>query len=191
MSPQRYNRTNFVTSSVAAKIIEAMTNARADGLQHYVTNKHEQRWLRVCIKPVEGCASGFTFEFLAGNGQDVGHLIMQALFVWQDSFVVAFGQLLSELYSVTAHPYELAKAAVLREQRQARADHLIGSLKDRGVTHSFRTPAGITVFGRFVRSWFGRKGFEVIADATGNAFMRPYKLDAEAFWYGTTQGALK
>uniref|UniRef100_A0AAU6VZ98 Membrane protein n=2 Tax=unclassified Ghunavirus TaxID=2749940 RepID=A0AAU6VZ98_9CAUD len=185
MHPQRFNRTNFVTQTVAAKIIEAMKAALNDGLQHYVENKRGQRWLRVCIKPVQGCgAAQYTYEFLAGNGQDVGHLILEALFVWNPTHERMFSMLVGTSYGLTAHPYTTARRRAIQEKRKA----VERDLKDRGVTSSFRTDGGITLLGRWKRSWLGRKVFEVLADAKGNPVPKPYALDREAMLYGTVQG---
>uniref|UniRef100_A0AAU8BTP1 Uncharacterized protein n=1 Tax=Pseudomonas phage PMBT23 TaxID=3137284 RepID=A0AAU8BTP1_9VIRU len=190
MFPQRYNRTNFVTNVVAVKILAAMEAALHDGLQHYVENKRGQRWLRVCIRPVEGTGSRYTFEFHAVNGQEVGHLILQALFVWSSENERRFSTLLGKLHGLREHPYILK----LRSDAQALQDAADTArrelLKKLGASHSFRTPSGITVLGRYTRNWLGRKQFLAIADAQGRAFGKPYKLDNEAFLYGTTQGLL-
>lgn len=188
-SPQRFNRTNFVTNRVAANILQAMQKALSDGLQHYVENKRGQRWLRVCIKPVDGSDNRFTYEFLAGNGQDVGHLILQALFVWDSTYEATFARLIGELYSLTKHPYTLRRQAVAKVKREAAERLRLERLKAMGVTHSFRTDSGTTLLGRWRRSWLGRKVFEVLSDHSGLAVERPYKLTSEAQAYGSVQGA--
>ncbi len=188
MFPQRYNRNNFVTNAVASKILAAMEAALHDGLQHYVENKRGQRWLRVCIRPVDGTDNRFTFEFHAGNGQQVGHLILQALFVWESDKERHFSTLIAQLYRLTTHPYTLARQkeaqALLDKADKERRDWL----KARGVTHSFKAPGGITYLGRWSRNWLGRKQFIAIADAQGREFFKPFKLDKEALWYGAVQG---
>ena len=148
---QRYNRTNFVTRTVAQGIVKAMTLALQDGLQHYVENKRGQRWLRVCIKPVEGSDSRYTYEFRAGNGQDVGHLVFQALFIWDRDLEVSFSRLLAELYGYVKHPYWVAKQKALDEQRSIKEAQHKYHLSKLGVTHSYRTPNGITYLGYWKR----------------------------------------
>lgn len=188
MFPQRFNRTNFVTTTVAGKIIEAMRAALGDGLQHYVENKHGQRWLRVCIRPVDGSDSKFTFEFHAGNGQQVGHLILEAMFNWHRDQERAFSELLGELYHYSVHPYTAARQAE-REAKRKKVETLRrDALKGMGVTHSFRTMSGHTLLGRYKRDWLGRKTFEALADHKGTPYAKPFKLDREAYLYGTTQG---
>lgn len=104
---QRYNRTNFVSAAFAERLIAAMRGALNDGYAHYVENRHGQRWLRVDVKPDE--FGGYTFQFLAGSGQDVGHLILQAIFVWSKEAEAAFSGLLSELYTRSEHPLLTAR----------------------------------------------------------------------------------
>ncbi|WYW04352.1 hypothetical protein Kurepalu2_00005 [Pseudomonas phage vB_PpuP-Kurepalu-2] len=189
MFPQRYNRTNFVSAAVASKILKAMQGALNDGLQHYVENKRGQRWLRVCIRPVEGSDSRFTFEFHAGNGQSVGHLILQALFVWSAEHEGEFSRLLGELYRLTSHPYIVWRQKEAQAIREAADKERRDWLKARGITHSFKAPGGVTYLGRWVRNWLGRKKFLAIADHKGAEFFKPFKLDTEAQLYGTIQGA--
>ncbi|WYW04450.1 hypothetical protein Mudajogi_00005 [Pseudomonas phage vB_PpuP-Mudajogi] len=189
MFPQRYNRTNFVTSAVAVKILSAMQGALKDGLQHYVENKRGQRWLRVCVRPVDGSDSRFTFEFHAGNGQSVGHLILQALFVWSGEHEREFSRLVGELYRLTTHPYTLARQAEAKALADAADKERRDWLKARGITHSFKAPGGITYLGRWTRNWLGRKKFLAIADHNGNEFYKPFKLDNEALYYGSVQGS--
>lgn len=104
---QRYNRTNFTSARFADRLISAMQGALTDGFAHYVENRHGQRWLRVNVVPTEN--GGYTFQFLAGNGQDVGHLILQACFVWSKEAEGAFSGLLSELYTRFEHPLITAR----------------------------------------------------------------------------------
>ncbi|ALO79966.1 hypothetical protein AU161_gp06 [Pseudomonas phage PPPL-1] len=189
MFPQRYNRTNFVTTAVAVKILAAMEGALADGLQHYVENKRGQRWLRVCIKPIEGSDNRFTFEFHAGNGQEVGHLILQALFTWSSDNERHFSTLLGKLYALRLHPYTLWRQKEAQEKQEAADKERREWLKARGITHSFKAPGGITYLGRWVRNWLGRKKFLAIADHNGHEFFKPFKLDNEALYYGSVQGS--
>ncbi|WYW04206.1 hypothetical protein Kallioja_00008 [Pseudomonas phage vB_PpuP-Kallioja] len=104
---QRYNRTNFTSAAFAERLIAAMRGALSDGYAHYVENRHGQRWLRVDVKPDE--FGGYTFQFLAGSGQDVGSLILQACFVWSEETERAFSGLLAELYTRTEHPLLTAR----------------------------------------------------------------------------------
>ena len=80
----RYNRTNFVSNGFAARLLKAMRGALTDGYAHYVENRQGKRWLRVNVVTAEGSDSGYAFQFLANNGQEVGHLLLSALFVWDD-----------------------------------------------------------------------------------------------------------
>ncbi len=104
---QRYNRTNFTSAAFAERLIAAMRGALSDGYAHYVENRHGQRWLRVDVKPDD--FGGYTFQFLAGSGQDVGSLILQACFVWSEEHERAFSGLLSELYTRSEHPLLTAR----------------------------------------------------------------------------------
>lgn len=186
---QRYNRTNFVSAAVASKIITAMRDAITTGHQQYVENKRGQRWLRVCIKP-DGYSQGrYDFEFRAGNGQDVGYQIMQALFVWSSDHERMFSELLGELYSMTEHPYTVNRQKAIEREKQLRAIAYRDHLRKLGITHSFRTPMGVTHLGRWERNWWGRKRFVCIANAHGKAYGKAFTLDAESCLYGTIQGA--
>lgn len=104
---QRYNRTNFTSAAFAGRLIDAMKGSLSDGFAHYVENRHGQRWLRVNVVPTE--SGGYTFQFLAGNGQEVGHLILQAAFHWSKEVEWTFSGLLSELYTMTEHPLLTAR----------------------------------------------------------------------------------
>lgn len=107
---QRYNRTNFVSERVARGIVTAMTACLADGFAHYIEDRKGQRWLRVDVVP-NLSGQGYTFEFLAGNGQEVGPQIMQAIFSWSKGAERAFSELLSELYTRFEHPLITARRA--------------------------------------------------------------------------------
>lgn len=104
---QRYNRTNFTSAAFALRLVSAMQGALTDGYAHYVENRHGQRWLRVNVIPTD--CGGYTFQFLAGNGQEVGHLILQAAFHWSKEVEKAFSGLLSELYTRYEHPLLTAR----------------------------------------------------------------------------------
>ncbi|WGH28267.1 hypothetical protein 10P302A_gene0007 [Pseudomonas phage 10P302A] len=104
---QRYNRTNFTSSGFAVRLIAAMQGAIHDGYAHYVENRQGKRWLRVNV--VSEGDNGYTFQFLANNGQEVGHLILSALFVWGDDLERQFSALMSELYTRTEHPLVTAR----------------------------------------------------------------------------------
>lgn len=104
---QRYNRTNFTSTAFAGRLIDAMKGALSDGYAHYVENRKGHRWLRVNVVPCE--FSGYTFQFLAGNGQEVGHLILQAAFQWSKEAEQAFSMLLNEVYTRMEHPLITAR----------------------------------------------------------------------------------
>lgn len=106
---QRYNRTNFTSTAFAGRLIDAMKGALTDGYAHYVENRNGQRWLRVNVIPTDN--GGYTFQFLAGNGQEVGHLILQAAFQWSKEIEATFSGLLSELYTRSEHPLITARRA--------------------------------------------------------------------------------
>jgi hypothetical protein len=105
---QRFNRTNFTSAAFASRLIAAMQGAMSDGYAHYVENRHGQRWLRVNVVSLEGC-NGYTFQFLAMNGQEVGHLILQALFNWSVEAERLFTGLVNELYTRNEHPLVTAR----------------------------------------------------------------------------------
>lgn len=104
---QRYNRTNFTSARVAKSIVAAMSAALADGFAHYIEDRNGQRWLRVNVIPTG--YGGYTFEFLAKNGQEVGAQILQALFQWPEDVERAFSGLMGEVYSLTEHPLILSR----------------------------------------------------------------------------------
>lgn len=114
---QRYNRTNFTSGAFAGRLIDAMKAALTDGYAHYVENRHGQRWLRVNVIPTDN--GGYTFQFLAGNGQEVGHLILQAAFLWSKEAECAFSGLLNELYTRFEHPLITARRADSQPDRES------------------------------------------------------------------------
>lgn len=99
---QHYNRTNFTSARVAKGIVEAMAASLADGFAHYIEDRNGQRWLRVNVIPTG--YGGYTFEFLAKNGQDVGAQILQALFQWHKDVERSFSDLMGQVYSLKEHP---------------------------------------------------------------------------------------
>lgn len=183
-----FNRTNFVTATFVEKLLEAMRYALATGYAHYVENRHGQRWLRVTVLYTDSPTDRLSFQFLAGRGQNVGDLILQALFHWHPDHEREFSRLLGELYAMTEHPYTVNRRAAIAAQKLLREQEHKEYLKSQGITHSFRTPSGITYLGRWERSWWGRKRFRAIADATGKVFAKQFTLDREALLYGTLQG---
>lgn len=189
MSPQRYNRTNFMTSEVARKIIAAMQGALNDGLQHYIENRLGQRWLRVCVRPVEGSEGHYTFAFHAGNGQDVGHLILQALFSWSHDLEHSFSLLLGELYARKVHPYTTARQQKELDIRREEEATFKFRLRAVGATESFRTLEGATVYGKMVRRWYAPSYFLVLADGRGRLYKKGVKIKGDAFQLGCYQGA--
>lgn len=123
---QRYNRTNFTSGAFAFRLIAAMQGAMSDGYAHYVENRHGQRWLRVNVVSLEG-NNGYSFQFLANNGQEVGHLILQALFVWSNEAERLFTGLVNELYTRLEHPLLTAR----RELAQVDSEHNTQKPKNR------------------------------------------------------------
>ncbi|MCO4339821.1 hypothetical protein MTQ92_12295, partial [Staphylococcus agnetis] len=117
-----------------------------------------------------------------------GHLILQALFVWSDDHERLFSRLVGELYAMHTHPYTVNRQKALAEKKLQREQEHKAYLKAQGITHSYRTPSGITYLGRWERRWWGSKRFIAIADAQGKVFAKSFELDREAALYGTIQG---
>lgn len=105
----RYNRTNFVSNGFAVRLLKAMRGALTDGYAHYVENRQGKRWLRVNVVSAEGSNNGYAFQFLANNGQEVGHLLLQALFHWSQEVEREFSELVNELYTRSEHPLITAR----------------------------------------------------------------------------------
>ncbi|WYW04258.1 hypothetical protein Kompost2_00008 [Pseudomonas phage vB_PpuP-Kompost-2] len=129
---QRYNRTNFTSSAFASRLIAAMQGAMTDGYAHYVENRHGQRWLRVNVVSLEG-DNGYTFQFLAKNGQEVGHLILQALFVWSNEAERLFTGLVNELYTRKEHPLVTARRRDAEAERESKRPTVNKWLKNKGL----------------------------------------------------------
>jgi len=129
---QRYNRTNFTSAAFAGRLIDAMKGALSDGFAHYVENRHGQRWLRVNVVPTE--SGGYTFQFLAGNGQEVGHLILQAAFHWSKEVEWTFSGLLSELYTMTEHPLLTARRRDAEPEADSKPLSANKPLKNKGLS---------------------------------------------------------
>lgn len=110
---QRYNRTNFVSNGFAVRLLKAMRGALTDGYAHYVENRQGKRWLRVNVVSSEGSDNGYAFQFLADNGQEVGHLLLQALFHWSQEVEREFSELVNELYTRSEHPLLTARRELL------------------------------------------------------------------------------
>jgi hypothetical protein len=116
---QRFNRTNFVSAGFAFRLIAAMQGAMNDGYAHYVENRHGQRWLRVNVVSLEG-NNGYSFQFLANNGQEVGHLILQALFNWSVEAERLFTGLVNELYTRKEHPLVTVRRREAELERESK-----------------------------------------------------------------------
>lgn len=106
-----YNRTNFTSNGFAVRLLKAMRGALTDGYAHYVENRQGKRWLRVNVVTAEGSDNGYAFQFLANNGQEVGHLLLQALFHWSQEVEREFSGLVNELYTRSEHPLITARRA--------------------------------------------------------------------------------
>jgi hypothetical protein len=128
---QLFNRTNFVSESFAKRLLRAMADCMSDGYAHYVENRHGQRWLRVNVIPCDR-SGGYTFQFLAGDGQEVGHLILQAAFHWPRDSEAAFSMLLSELYTRFEHPLITARRADSQAESESNSTGEYIPLKSRG-----------------------------------------------------------
>lgn len=114
-----YNRTNFVPNGFAVRLLKAMQGALTDGYAHYVDNRRGQRWLRVNVVSSEGSDNGYAFQFLADSGQEVGHLLLQALFSWSPEVEREFSGLVNELYTRKEHPLITARRVVLDEEPES------------------------------------------------------------------------
>jgi hypothetical protein len=131
----------------------------SDGYAHYVENRHGQRWLRVNVIPCDR-SGGYTFQFLAGNGQEVGHLILQAAFHWPRDSEAAFSMLLSELYTRFEHPLITARRADSQPERESNTGCV--NIPSKTVTKSlveYLTVAALGMAGGVV--------FSVLRDLTG------------------------
>uniref|UniRef100_A0AB74UQN5 Prolyl 4-hydroxylase alpha subunit n=1 Tax=Salmonella phage Phylax-28 TaxID=3349226 RepID=A0AB74UQN5_9CAUD len=176
---QRYNRTNFVSARVVTNILAAMQAVILSGIPQYIEDRKGLRWLRVCLKMVEGQP---TFEFYARNGQEVGDVILQASFDWHADDLTEFSQLLVKVYTMTELPTTPARPVEPKVSPEPAVRPPAGLL-------SWRMPCGVTVYGQMRRKWF-RKRFYVTHDRHGNQLPQGegYYLDQEAQLYGTFQG---
>ena len=96
---------------------------------------------------------------------------------------------MAELYGYVKHPYWVAKQKALDEQRSIKEAQHKYHLSKLGVTHSYRTPNGITYLGYWKRSWCLKRVFVAVADAKGIPFAKAFKLAPEVLLYGSVQGA--
>lgn len=173
----RYNRTNFVSARVVTGIITAMQAVIASGLPQYLEDRKGERWLRVALKYIDGRLS---FEFFARNNQEVGDVILSASFDWHAEDLTEFSQQLVKVYTMTEHPATVHRPTVPQEVPKA-------AVKVPSGLASWRSPTGITLYGKWERKWF-RKRFLVTHDRQGNELRVPYHLDNESVMYGTFQG---
>lgn len=160
---QRYNRTNFTSSSVAKQLIAALKEVLEQGHSAYLANRQGKRWMRASVhgENFQGTFHKQTFEFNAGSGQDVGDLIFQASFEWPHELQDEFFQLLGELSRLTDHLHNVvtkrvaeAKAKADKEARDNKAAELY-LLKQSGATHKGTDSLGKVVYLSYKRSWFG------------------------------------
>lgn len=189
---QTYNRTNFTSATVAAKILDGMRSVLETGLAAYITNKKGERYLRIQIVQNFGCAGGYAWQFLAGSSQDVsGPIADAAWFSWDLSAAVDYECLQFVVAKLTEHPrrtFEEAERVRIEAQRQrinaeitARKERverlecnvrLHAVMKGRGATHIIRTDAGKYLFASFRKTWLG----------LGLTVIRVYNATPEVEW---------
>lgn len=160
---QRYNRTNFTSTSVAKQLIAACREVLEQGHSAYLANRQGKRWMRVSVhgENFQGTFLKQNFEFFAGSGQDVGGLIYQASFEWSHELQDEFFQLQGELSRLKDHVWNVAcarraaeearKEAEARDQKSAE----LYLLRKAGATHKGTDSLGKVVYLRYKRAWFG------------------------------------
>lgn len=162
---QRYNRTNFTSSSVAKQIIAAMREVLLQGHSAYLANRQGKRWMRVSYhhESTQRDSLDYSqhFNFFCGSGQDVGNLIFQATFEWphelQDEFfqvMALMARLPKHLHLVIEERDAAAKAAIERKLKDDTEARLY-LLKRAGATHTAKDSLGRTIHLGFKRNWFG------------------------------------
>lgn len=176
---QRYNRTNFTSSSVAKQLIAAVKEVLIQGHSAYLANRQGKRWMRASVhgENFQGTFHKQSFEFYAGSGQDVGELIFQASFEWPHELQDEFFQVLGELTRLKDHVWNVAcdrraaedarKEAEARDQKAAE----MYLLKQAGATHKGTDSLGKTVYLSYKKGWFG----------FGKTITRIYKVEPALF----------
>lgn len=160
---QRYNRTNFTSSSVAKQLIAAVKEVLIQGHSAYLVNRQGKRWMRVSVhgENFQGTFHKQTFEFYAGSGQDVGELIFQASFAWPHDLQDEFFQAMGELERLKDHVWNVAcdrrAAEDARKEQEARSTKAaeLYLLKQSGATHKGTDSLGKVVYLSYKKTWFG------------------------------------
>lgn len=154
MQVLKYNYTNFTSSTAAAKILKAMDETMRTGYAAYIENRKGQRFMRVNIVKGE---TGYYFQFFGGSAQDLGAIILRAMFDWAPEQDQAFTKLLVKLYERKEHPLvTLAKNA----QKLSAALSL-------GCKELFTLLGNRKVAGLVKRTWWGRKDLWVFTEDSG------------------------
>lgn len=194
---QRYNRTNFTSSSVAKQLIAAVKEVLIQGHSAYLANRQGKRWMRASVhgENFQGTFHKQTFEFYAGSGQDVGELIFQASFEWPHELQDEFFQLLGELSRLTDHLHNVvakrvaeAQAKADKEARDNTAAELY-ILKQAGATHKGTDSLGKPVYLSYKKGWFGfgktiTRIYKVEPGLFGGLQVHSQEVNGEAFTMG-------
>lgn len=194
---QRYNRTNFTSSSVAKQLIAALKEVLKQGHSAYLANRQGKRWMRVNVngENFNGTFLKQHFEFYAGSGQDVGELIFQASFEWshelQDEFFQLNGELSrlkDHLWTVVCDRWAAEDARIEQEARSNKAAELY-LLKQAGATHKGTDSLGKTVYLSYKRTWFGfgktiTRAYRVYSDDIAGITVHSQEVNGEAFTIG-------
>lgn len=160
---QRYNRTNFTSTSVAKQLIAACREVLLQGHSAYLANRQGKRWLRVSVhgENFQGTFLKQHFEYNAGSGQDVGELIFQSSFEWPHELQDEFFQLQGELSRLTGHLHRVVELRKVAEQEAAirlqefNQQAELYLLRKSGATHKGTDSLGKVVYLSYKRAWFG------------------------------------
>lgn len=194
---QRYNRTNFTSTSVAKQLIAAVKEVLIQGHSAYLVNFQGKRWMRVSVhgENFQGTFHKQNFEFYAGSGQDVGELIFQASFDWASDLQDEFMGLMGSLALLTDHLQHIVSArkakalAVAAEKLRERKAAEVYLLRKSGATHRAFDSLGKPVFLSYKRSLFGfgktvTTVYQIETGATGTINVLSQKVNGEAFTIG-------
>jgi len=171
------NYTSFTSSSMAAKVVNAMTHVMATGESVRILNRNKLPFLLVVLSKD---SLGYSFRFIDTEGRDVGHMILKAAVQgWSDEQGVAFWNLNSRAYDLEEHPL----TTVAREEAAKDwADEHTADLLAQGVTHTVRLLGGKVLYGGYQRNWYGKRCLYLFSERTGSFHKATVEALAMVAW---------
>lgn len=150
-----HNYTNFTSKEVAAKILTAMQECIDTGHAAFVLNRRKQRFMRVDI--VRFVSGVYSFQFTGTTGQDLGSMILRAMFNWAPEDDRQFTKLTVALHERSEHPL----ITVARNAQKLQAALLMGCKE------TFTLLGNRKVVGVVKRNWMGRKVLWLFKEVSG------------------------